>query len=75
MKQKMKLWTILCPNSAPKPGQLLSPWQVKEFQDNGQPVISVDAKKKENIGQYKNNGYRVRLWKRENQFLVHELGI
>jgi len=30
--------------------------QIKEFQDNGQPVISVDAKKKENIGQYKNTG-------------------
>jgi len=30
--------------------------QVKEFQANGQPVISVDAKKKENIGQYKNAG-------------------
>ncbi len=29
---------------------------VKEFQNNGQPVISVDAKKKENIGQYKNSG-------------------
>lgn len=30
--------------------------KVEEFQQNGQPVISVDAKKKENIGQYKNNG-------------------
>ena len=30
--------------------------QVKEFQGDGQPVISVDAKKKENIGQYKNTG-------------------
>ena len=30
--------------------------QVKGFQDYGQPVISVDAKKKENIGQYKNSG-------------------
>jgi len=30
--------------------------QVKEFQGDGQPVISVDAKKKENIGQYKNVG-------------------
>lgn len=30
--------------------------QVKEFQSHGQPVISVDAKKKENIGQYKNTG-------------------
>ncbi len=30
--------------------------QVKEFQGAGQPVISVDAKKKGNIGQYKNTG-------------------
>lgn len=30
--------------------------QVAEFQASGQPVISVDAKKKENIGQYKNPG-------------------
>lgn len=29
---------------------------VKDFQGDGQPVISVDAKKKENIGQYKNSG-------------------
>lgn len=28
----------------------------KKFQKEGQPVISVDAKKKENIGNYKNNG-------------------
>lgn len=30
--------------------------RVKDFQENGQPVISVDAKKKENVGQYKNTG-------------------
>ena len=30
--------------------------KVKEFQADEQPVISVDAKKKENIGQYKNTG-------------------
>ena len=30
--------------------------RVKKFQATGQPVISVDAKKKENIGQYKNTG-------------------
>lgn len=30
--------------------------KVKEFQEQNQPVISVDAKKKENIGNYKNNG-------------------
>ena len=31
-----------------------------EFQNNGQPVISVDTKKKENIGEYKNNGKELR---------------
>ena len=30
--------------------------KVKKFQGQGQPVISVDAKKKENIGQFKNAG-------------------
>lgn len=30
--------------------------QIKEFQSDGQPIIPVDAKKKENIGQYKNTG-------------------
>ena len=30
--------------------------KVNEFQADDQPVISVDAKKKENIGQYKNTG-------------------
>ncbi len=30
--------------------------QINEFQNCGQPVISVDAKKKENIGRYKNPG-------------------
>jgi len=30
--------------------------KTKEFQKNKQPVISVDTKKKENIGNYKNNG-------------------
>lgn len=30
--------------------------QVKDFQSDDQPVISVDAKKKENVGQYKNTG-------------------
>lgn len=29
---------------------------VDRFQEEGKPVISVDAKKKENIGNYKNNG-------------------
>jgi len=29
---------------------------VKKFHANKQPVISIDAKKKENVGEYKNNG-------------------
>ena len=28
----------------------------KEFQENNNPVLSVDTKKKENIGNFKNNG-------------------
>lgn len=28
----------------------------KQYQNNGCPVLSIDTKKKENIGQYKNNG-------------------
>jgi len=36
--------------------------QVVDFQASGQPVISVDAKKKENIGQYKNPGME---WERK----------
>lgn len=38
--------------------------KVKEFQEQGQPVISVDAKKKENIGQFKNAG---KEWERHGQ--------
>lgn len=34
--------------------------QVKAFQMAGEPVISVDAKKKENIGEYKNGGREYR---------------
>src|ERR1700734_3222168 len=30
--------------------------RVKAFQRQGQPVVSVDTKKKELVGQYKNNG-------------------
>jgi transposase len=30
--------------------------KIKKFQHEGQPVISVDAKQKENIGNFKNNG-------------------
>jgi DDE family transposase len=38
--------------------------RVKEFQAEDQPVISVDAKKKELVGDYKNNG---REWRPEGQ--------
>lgn len=38
--------------------------KVKQFQEKMQPVISVDAKKKENIGEYKNQG---REWERKGQ--------
>ena len=34
--------------------------KVKEFQTAGQPVISVDAKKKELVGDFKNNGREIR---------------
>jgi len=38
--------------------------KVTEFQRKMQPVVSVDAKKKENIGQYKNNG---KEWEKHGQ--------
>lgn len=38
--------------------------QVKRFQRRGQPVISVDTKKKELVGPYKNNG---REWQRKGE--------
>ena len=38
--------------------------RVKAFQKLGQPVVSVDAKKKELVGKYKNNG---KEWKRKGQ--------
>lgn len=38
--------------------------QAKEFLDNNFPVISVDAKKKENIGEFKNPG---RIWTKKGQ--------
>jgi hypothetical protein len=37
---------------------------VNDFQRKGYPVISVDAKKKENIGEYKNNG---KEWEKKRQ--------
>lgn len=38
--------------------------KVKEFQEQGKPVISVDAKKKENVGKFKNSG---REWEKHGQ--------
>ena len=38
--------------------------KVKQFQDKKLPVISVDAKKKENIGEYKNQG---KEWERKGE--------
>ena len=38
--------------------------QAKEFIKNGYPVISVDAKKKENVGEFKNPG---RTWTKKGQ--------
>ena len=53
--------------------------QAREFRDGGQPVVSVDAKKKELIGEFKNVG---REWEpkgrpvpvRLHDFMVPELG-
>ncbi len=38
--------------------------QVTSFQNDGYPVISIDAKKKENVGNFKNNGQE---WKPKNK--------
>ncbi len=38
--------------------------RVKQFQKRGQPVISVDAKKKENLGNFGNYG---KEWERQGQ--------
>jgi len=38
--------------------------KVKDFQENNQPVISVDAKKKELVGNFKNNG---KEWHKEKE--------
>ncbi|MBM9538426.1 ISAzo13 family transposase [Desulfobulbus alkaliphilus] len=51
----------------------------KEFQDAGQPVISVDTKKKELVGDFKNNGQELRPKGdpekvRTYDFMIPELG-
>ena len=44
----------------------------EEFLNNGEPVISVDTKKKENIGNFKNNGAEYRPKKEPRQVLDHD---
>ena len=43
-----------------------------EFLDQGEPVISVDTKKKENIGNFKNNGSEYRPEKEPRKVLDHD---
>ena len=45
---------------------------VKEFQRNGQPVISVDTKKKELVGDFKNPGKQWRLRQTPELVRVHD---
>ncbi|GHU12350.1 hypothetical protein FACS1894161_0390 [Spirochaetia bacterium] len=47
----------------------------KEFIDQGNPVISVDTKKKENIGNFKNNGLEYRKSKEPRKVLDHDFPI
>lgn len=46
--------------------------KAKEFLDEGQPVISVDAKKKENLGNFKNPGSEYRRTGDPRQVLDHD---
>ena len=46
--------------------------QSKQFLDAGDPVISVDTKKKENIGNFKNNGQEYRRSKDPRTVLDHD---
>lgn len=46
--------------------------KVIEFQREGNPVISVDTKKKELVGQYKNNGKELRPVKSPEKVNVHD---
>ena len=45
---------------------------VQEFQAQGQPVVSVDTKKKELVGQYKNAGQEWQPEKQPEQVKVHD---
>ena len=49
--------------------------KVKQFIDAGDPVISVDTKKKENIGKFKNNGQEYRKKKDPRKVLDHDFPI
>ena len=49
--------------------------KVKEFTDAGDPVISVDTKKKENVGNFKNNGKEYRKKKDPRKVLDHDFPI
>ena len=46
-----------------------------EYLQNGEPVISVDTKKKENIGNFKNNGAEYRKQKDPRRVLDHDFPI
>ncbi len=46
--------------------------QVEQFQSNNQPVISVDAKKKELVGEFKNNGKEYRPQRDPEKVRVHD---
>jgi len=49
--------------------------KVKEFINENQPVISVDTKKKENIGNFKNNGAEYCPKRSPNEVLDHDFPI
>ena len=49
--------------------------QVKKFQAEGQPVISVDTKKKEMVGDFKNNGREFRPKGQPEKVRVHDFVI
>ena len=49
--------------------------EVNEFLGSGEPVISVDTKKKENIGNFKNNGQEYRQEKDPRKVLDHDFPI
>lgn len=50
-------------------------YKIKEFQAAGQPIISVDTKKKELVGPFKNNGRELRPKGDPEDVLVHDFEI